>query len=91
MIVFLPSPFQVFQAAQHGFPRATGIEINRVLVYYARLKSYLTGQRKICQFKRANLWKVILRKFPFFSHFVFFLSMIYQNMIPLFYSVLIQW
>jgi hypothetical protein len=51
---------QVFEAVQQGFPRATGIEINRVLVYYARLKAYLSGQEKICQFKRANLWKVKL-------------------------------
>lgn len=49
---------QVFEAAQHGFPRATGIELNRVLVTYARLKSLFSGQQKICKFKRANLWKV---------------------------------
>lgn len=55
---FFQITFQVFEAVQQGLPRATGIEINRVLVYYARLKSLLAGQRKICQFKRANLWKV---------------------------------
>ncbi|CAF4031574.1 unnamed protein product [Rotaria sp. Silwood2] len=53
----------VFEAIQQGFPRATGIEINRVLVYYARLKAYLSNQGKICQFKRANLWKHDLSKY----------------------------
>ncbi|UJR09806.1 hypothetical protein I4U23_014032 [Adineta vaga] len=53
----------VFEAVQQGIPRATGIELNRVLVYYARLKSYLSGQRNICQFKRANLWKYDLSKY----------------------------
>ena len=49
---------QVFEAAQQGFPRATGIEINRVLVYYARLKALSSGLSNICRFKRENLWKV---------------------------------
>ncbi|CAF1288955.1 unnamed protein product [Adineta ricciae] len=53
----------VFEAVQQGFPRATGIEINRVLVYYARLKAYVSGQSKICHFKRANLWKYDLSKY----------------------------
>ncbi|CAF1311223.1 unnamed protein product [Rotaria sordida] len=53
----------VFEAIQQDFPRATGIEINRVLVYYARLKAYLSNQGKICQFKRANLWKHDLSKY----------------------------
>ena len=50
--------FQVFEAVQQGVPRATGIEINRVLVFYAKLKAYFSGQSNICHFKRANLWKV---------------------------------
>jgi hypothetical protein len=58
IFIFLKIIFQVFEAIQQGIPRATGIEINRVLVYYARLKAYSSGQNKICQFKRANLWKV---------------------------------
>ncbi|CAF4993707.1 unnamed protein product, partial [Rotaria sp. Silwood1] len=53
----------VFEAIQQGFPRATGIEINRVLVYYARLKAYLSNQGNICKFKRANLWKHDLSKY----------------------------
>ncbi|CAF1421981.1 unnamed protein product [Adineta steineri] len=53
----------VFEAVQQGLPRATGIELNRVLVYYARLKALTSGQRKICQFKRANLWKYDLSKY----------------------------
>jgi len=58
IFIFIKIIFQVFEAIQQGIPRATGIEINRVLVYYARLKAYSSGQSKICQFKRANLWKV---------------------------------
>ncbi|CAF3330693.1 unnamed protein product [Rotaria socialis] len=53
----------VFEAAQQGFPRATGIELNRVLIYYARLKAFSSNQSSICQFKRANLWKHDLSKY----------------------------
>lgn len=64
---------QVFEAVKHDIPRATGIEINRVLVYYARLKALVTRQNQICQFKRANLWKVnILRKKNPIYYFFFF-------------------
>jgi len=84
---------QVFEAVKHDIPRATGIEINRVLVYYARLKALVTRQNQICQFKRANLWKVnILRKKnQFIIFFSSLFSMIYLNTILLFSSELIQW
>jgi hypothetical protein len=52
---------KVFEAAQQGFKSATGIEINRVLVYYARMKSFASGQGEICRFKRENLWKVMTK------------------------------
>ena len=46
----------VVEAARMGF-RATGVELNRWLVYYSRLSAWRAGVRSNTNFLRHDLWK----------------------------------
>ena len=46
----------VVEAARMGF-RATGVELNRWLVYYSRLSAWRAGVRSNTHFLRHDLWK----------------------------------
>ncbi|CAF0934962.1 unnamed protein product [Didymodactylos carnosus] len=56
----------VFESIKQGFKQSTGIELNRVLLYYSRIYALINGGRyplSSWNFKRANIWKHDLSKY----------------------------